>query len=153
MADSRTRIYLDACCLNRPFDDQTQDRVRLEAEAVILILDYADAGEFVWVSSEALDFELSRGRDRVRRHRLRLIAESAHMDVTIDEIHIARAEEITSLGIRVLDALHIACAESAGVSAFLTTDDRLLSTAGRLARELRVQVANPLSWLHARLNV
>ncbi|MGQ0592841.1 MAG: PIN domain-containing protein, partial [Gammaproteobacteria bacterium] len=26
------RIYLDACCLNRPFDDQQQDRVRLEAE-------------------------------------------------------------------------------------------------------------------------
>ena len=31
-------IYLDTCCLNRPFDDQTQDRIRLEAEAVILIL-------------------------------------------------------------------------------------------------------------------
>ena len=27
------RIYLDVCCLNRPFDDQSQDRVRLDAEA------------------------------------------------------------------------------------------------------------------------
>jgi len=24
------KIYLDVCCLNRPFDDQVQDRVRLE---------------------------------------------------------------------------------------------------------------------------
>jgi hypothetical protein len=32
------RIYLDACCLNRPFDDQTQARIRLEAEAVLMIL-------------------------------------------------------------------------------------------------------------------
>ena len=24
-----TTIYLDACCLDRPFDDLTQDRVRL----------------------------------------------------------------------------------------------------------------------------
>ena len=32
------KIYLDACCLNRPFDDQSQDRVRLEAEAILLIL-------------------------------------------------------------------------------------------------------------------
>jgi hypothetical protein len=24
-------IYLDVCCLNRPFDDQTQQRIRLEA--------------------------------------------------------------------------------------------------------------------------
>jgi hypothetical protein len=26
-------IYLDVCCLNRPLDDQTQERVRLESEA------------------------------------------------------------------------------------------------------------------------
>jgi hypothetical protein len=31
-------IYLDVCCLNRPFDDQTQERIRLEAEAVLRIL-------------------------------------------------------------------------------------------------------------------
>jgi hypothetical protein len=33
------RIYLDVCCLNRPFDDQRQDRIRLEAEAIERILD------------------------------------------------------------------------------------------------------------------
>jgi hypothetical protein len=27
-------IYLDACCLNRPFDDQRQPRIRLELEAL-----------------------------------------------------------------------------------------------------------------------
>jgi hypothetical protein len=31
-------IYLNVCCLNRPFDDQTQERIRLEAEAVLRIL-------------------------------------------------------------------------------------------------------------------
>jgi len=25
------KVYLDACCLNRPFDDQSQDRIRLES--------------------------------------------------------------------------------------------------------------------------
>ena len=29
------KIYLDVCCLNRPFDDQTQDRIHLESEAVV----------------------------------------------------------------------------------------------------------------------
>ncbi len=29
-----TTIYLDACCLDRPFDDLTQDRVRLEFDAL-----------------------------------------------------------------------------------------------------------------------
>jgi hypothetical protein len=40
------KIYLDTCCLNRPFDDETQDRIRLEAEAVGLILAHFQAGDW-----------------------------------------------------------------------------------------------------------
>ena len=29
------RIYMDVCCFNRPYDDETQDRIRFEAEAVM----------------------------------------------------------------------------------------------------------------------
>ncbi len=32
------RIYLDNCCYNRPFDDQTQERIHLESEAILTIL-------------------------------------------------------------------------------------------------------------------
>jgi hypothetical protein len=39
------KIYLDTCCLNRPFDDQRQHRVRLETEAVTLILKKIRQGE------------------------------------------------------------------------------------------------------------
>ena len=38
------QIYLDVCCINRPFDDQNQDRIHLEAEAVISILKHIDEG-------------------------------------------------------------------------------------------------------------
>ena len=37
-------VYLDICCLKRPFDDATQERVRREAEAVAAVLDAAEAG-------------------------------------------------------------------------------------------------------------
>lgn len=33
------RIYLDNCCFNRPFDDQAQIRIMLEAEAKLKIQD------------------------------------------------------------------------------------------------------------------
>ena len=26
------KIYLDVCCINRPFDDQTEERIRMESE-------------------------------------------------------------------------------------------------------------------------
>ena len=32
------KIYMDVYCFNRPFDDQTQDRIRLEAEAILLYI-------------------------------------------------------------------------------------------------------------------
>ena len=31
------KIYLDNCCFNRPFDDQNQLKVRLEAEAKLYV--------------------------------------------------------------------------------------------------------------------
>lgn len=59
-------VQLDACCLNRPFDDQTQDRIRLEAEAVLLILGHVHRGEWRWIGSEVLHFEIAQNPDLER---------------------------------------------------------------------------------------
>ena len=44
------RVYLDNCCYNRPFDDQTQLKVRLETEAKLFVQQLMRAGavEYVW---------------------------------------------------------------------------------------------------------
>jgi hypothetical protein len=64
------QVYLDVCCLNRPFDDQRQDRIRLEAEAVLLILEHCEAGEWQWISSVVVEEEINNTPDRERRHRV-----------------------------------------------------------------------------------
>lgn len=69
-----TKIYLDVCCLNRPFDDQTQERIRLEAEAVILVLARFKSGVWEWVSSEVVDYEIAQIADLTRRRRIRSLA-------------------------------------------------------------------------------
>ena len=48
------RIYLDVCCLNRPFDDQRQDRIHLESEAVLTILKHIESGKWKLISSDAI---------------------------------------------------------------------------------------------------
>ena len=58
-----SRIYLDVCCLNRPFDDQEQDRVRLEAEAVKSVLFHIGMGQWIGVGSDAIGFEIDRISD------------------------------------------------------------------------------------------
>ena len=53
------RIYLDNCCFNRPFDDQRQVRIRLEAEAKLLIQESVFDGNLELAWSYILDYENS----------------------------------------------------------------------------------------------
>ena len=67
------KIYLDVSCLNRPFDDQSQTRVRLEAEAVSIILEECELGEWQQVSSQMAKIEIDAMPDAERRARVRLL--------------------------------------------------------------------------------
>jgi hypothetical protein len=142
-----TTVYLDVCCLNRPFDDQSQPRVRLEAEAVLYILAACDAKQWEWVGSEAIVLEISQTPDPERRRRVQVLASRAHRRVVVGQFELARAEQLERMRFPGFDALHLACAESGGVMVFLTTDDKLLRKAAARAKELQVQVKNPLTWL------
>ncbi len=141
------RVYLDVCCLNRPFDDQTQDRIHLEAEAVVLILARFQAGEWEWVSSEAVDFEVEQIPDAARRANVQLLLGHARRTVPVTQAETERMQQLVALGFRSMDALHIACAEAAAADVFLSTDDRLLRRAARGAAQLQVRAENPLTWL------
>lgn len=141
------KIYLDACCLNRPFDDQRQSRIRLESEAITLILEKLYRREWEWVGSEILIFELNQTIDIERRIRLLLLAKQSHQTTRITEETISQAEKLELLGFESHDALHLASAQQAGVDVFLTTDDNLRKTAERLKASFSFIVANPLKWL------
>jgi len=141
------RIYLDNCCLNRPFDDQTQDRIRLESEAVILILKRIWLGDLEWISSEAVDYEVGQTPDAERRHRVESLVRYADRSVPIKMPVVNRASELKEIGFGTYDALHLACAEHYNADAFLTTDDKLLRLAHGRSSKLKIKVYNPLIWL------
>ena len=60
-------IYMDVCCFNRPFDDWTQARIRIEAEAVLAIVNRCQAGEWILVSSAALEAEIAQTPNLIRK--------------------------------------------------------------------------------------
>lgn len=140
-------IYLDVCCLNRPLDDQTQERVRLESEAILLILGRCQRSEWLLVGSEAITLEINQTRDSERKSQLQAFANLATLQVTVDESIEVRAGIFVQQGLGTFDALHLACAEASRVTALLTTDDRLVRWATRQSEMLQVKVANPVSWL------
>jgi predicted nucleic acid-binding protein len=141
------KIYLDACCLNRPFDEQSQLRIRLESEVIIFILSRIYEKEWEWIGSEILEIELEQTPNVEKRERLILSASRSDTSVKIEQMEDMRAHELEKLGFHAFDALHIACAESGKADIFLTTDDKLLKLATHQSDQLKVSVANPLTWL------
>jgi hypothetical protein len=51
------RIYLDNCCFNRPFDDQSQIRIRIETEAKLFLQQEVLEKRLELAWSYILDFE------------------------------------------------------------------------------------------------
>lgn len=133
-----TRIYIDVCCLMRPFDDQSQARIRLETEAMAHLLRAVEKQTFFWVSSEVLLYELSKGRDEVRKARCITLCQLVSEYVKVDAMLEKRAIEFRSHGIRDMDALHFACAEWGKASVLLTTDDRFIAASRRAQSSVRV---------------
>ena len=125
-------------------DDQSQDRVRHEAEAVEGILRLLRAGQATWVSSAALEIEIGRNPDADRRHGVAALLAFSNEVVVPQSAD--RAAFLQTLGFGAFDALHLASAEQGRVDVFLRTDDGLLRRAERYRNELRVRVQNPLSW-------
>ncbi len=62
-----TRVYLDLCCFNRPFDDQSQLIIRLQTEAKLAIQEDIQNGLRSLVWSAILDLENSANPDPQRR--------------------------------------------------------------------------------------
>lgn len=140
-------MYLDVCCLNRPTDDLSIDRNRLEAEAVLAIVAHASEGDWDIATSTAVEYEVQQCTDPLRQRVATKLASVARVSVAIVQAHYNRAAELARLGFGQLDALHIASAESANCDVMLSTDDRLLKKAGRNAKAMKVRVENPLQWL------
>jgi predicted nucleic acid-binding protein len=144
------RIYLDACCLNRPFDDQSQPRIALETQAVLSILSQCQSGEsgsWKLMTSTALDEELEQMLDLEKLSNVRTILSIAKIKVVISPFIEQRSIQLQELGFSGYDAIHIASAERGNADIFLTTDDRLHRRAQRNADLIQVRISNPAQWL------
>ena len=144
------RIYMDVCCLNRPSDDLSQDRVYLEAEAVLSVVSRCEKSEWSLIASGVIDYELSNISNTDRLEQTQTLYSAAKERITMNEAAETRAAFFHQSGIKPLDSLHLALAEENGVDVFLTTDDRLLRAAKRL--NVQIKVMNPVLWLMEVVN-
>ena len=136
------RIYLDCCSLQRPFDDKSQPRVAVEAEAVLVILAFCESGRLQLVSSDALLFEIGCIPDQNRKDDAYAILKIARESVGLTPKIEVMARRFGESGLKPLDALHLAFASDAKVDYFCTCDDKFLKKA-RGCADLSTKVVFP----------
>ena len=136
------RIYLDNCCFNRPFDDQTQLKIRLETEAKLHIQRQIMLGEVELVWSYILEFENNRNVDMEVRNSIHGWKSVASVFCVEDEQIVTYAESLYRLGIKPHDALHISCAFHSKADYFITTDNKLINK-----KVTEIAIVNPLFFI------
>ena len=139
------RIYLDMCCYNRPFDDQSQLIVAMETQSKIYIQDLVRNGQLELVGSYTLDYEVSRNPSRMRQksivgflHENMKYYVGAENSDKISEI----AADFMKTGVKEKDAYHVASAIYAGCEYFITTDYRLLKH-----KTDRIRMVSPIEFI------
>jgi len=139
------RIYLDVCCLCRPFDNPDVTRIRLESEAILAIIKRCSL-DWELITSTAILYEIGSICDSTKKSRAIQLTGCSREMIRVDADLLLRAEKIGESGITGMDAIHLACAEKAG-AVFLTTDDDVTRIMKAHSQDISVRVDNPLHWL------
>jgi len=140
----KKHIYLDVCVLCRPFDNQTYLRIRLETEAVNLILSKVKNEDYRLVVSPIHREEIKAISETFERidlqERLKTLGKSIEVDLASAR---KRAEELCDLNFGVADAAHIAFAEQCGAE-FISCDDSLIKRCSR--HNIKIWCGNPVAF-------
>ena len=137
------RIYLDNCCFNRPYDDQTQLRIYLETQAKLHIqsLVYEKKIDLVW--SFIMSFENSKNIFNAKKTAISQWEDLSSSFVEKSEEIKLIAKEIMTTGVKAADAAHVACAIVGNCDYFITVDKRLLKY-----QDNRIIVCNPIEFIN-----
>lgn len=138
------KIYLDNCTFNRPFDDQSYIRIRIESEAKLYVQEKIKDGELELVWSYILDFENEQNPYEERKNAIRKWKNFACEDIEETPTLLDKAKNLRQIGLKAKDALHVASAIEGKAQYFLTTDDKILK---KLSKFAEIKVIDPIEFV------
>ena len=140
----KTRIYLDNCCFNRPYDDQESIVIQIETDAKLYIQDLIRANRLELVWSFVLDYENNDNPFDEIKIRIAKWQKLAIIDCGITDEITAMAESLMKRGLRQKDAAHVACAIACEADFFITTDKKILNKS-----IVDINVIDPVNFLRS----
>ncbi len=143
--NQKTNIYLDVCAICRPFDNQEIIRIRIETDAVYLIMSKINEGRYRAIASRVHTLEvlaISDTQERIKILTLLSKFDSSHK-VNPKKLK-KRAAHLHKIGFGIADAAHLAYAESTA-DVFITCDDKLLKKCHK--ENILVSAFNPIEFI------
>lgn len=137
-------LYLDNCCFNRPYDDQSHYRINLETQAKLYVQEKILDKQHGLIWSYILQFENDQNPHIAHKYEIAKWKKLAKVLVSPSDEIVANAKSYQAFGLRAKDALHCACAVAAKADFFLTTDKQLINRASAIAG---INVINPLRFI------
>ena len=130
-------IYLDNCCYNRPYDDQSYMRINLETQAKLHIQEQIKNDVYQLAASFILIYENECNPYVARRTSITTyLGEEGKAEV------IKIAEDIMKTGIKMKDSYHLASAIYLNADYFITTDDRVKKYSTD-----RIKIVDPIEFI------
>ena len=90
----KNRIYLDNCCFNRPYDDQSYLTIYLESQAKLYVQGAILKGEFELAWSYILDYENSANSFKEHRDAIAKWRTLACVDIDASKEIVTHANEV-----------------------------------------------------------
>ena len=139
------KVYLDNCCFNRPYDNQSYLTISIEAQAKLQIQSLIRAKRLTLASSFILEYENFCNPYPDRKSAIQQFLDENVMDYVgrnLSELVVLKAEKIMTTGVKMKDACHIACAEMMNCDYLLSTDKRMLKY-----KSESMELLNPIEFI------
>lgn len=138
-------LYLDNCCYNRPFDDQSSLSVFLETQAKLTIQTLVKDGMLSLVWSFILDFENNANPEKNVKEEIFGWRAISSFLIRYDEDILKRAKKLTQLNFGKKDALHITCACKVKANFFITVDKAIIRKSNLVTD---IKILNPIDFIN-----
>ena len=99
----------------------------METDAVIHMQNLIRSGKLQLCWSFVLDYENASNPFKEVRNQIQRWKQVAIVDCTLTDKVLKKSEELMDVGLRQMDAAHIACAIHLEADCFITTDKRILN--------------------------
>lgn len=138
------RVYLDNCCFNRPFDNQDDIKIKIESISKLFIQKLIKEKKIELAWSYLLETENDKNPFPERHLSISEWKNIACIGIEESEEILNKSESYFKIGVKPMDAIHLACAVFTSCKYFLTTDNGIIKKAKSIND---IKILNPIEFV------